>query len=69
MAKGISKIREFAALKGFDVVGKLKRLPDARYGMNDTSHYPVWVDEGGNHYLGSYYDDAYCIITPDGGVY
>nr|DAQ79722.1 MAG TPA: hypothetical protein [Caudoviricetes sp.] len=62
-------VREYAKLKRFEVVGKLKRLPDVYYGVENKSHYPLWIDEAGNEYCGSYNkDDCYCIITADGGV-
>ena len=62
------KMREYALSKGFEIVGKLKRLPDAHYGVNNRK-YPVWIDEAGNEYCGSYSKDGcYCIITADGGV-
>ena len=46
-------VREYAKLKGFEVVGKLKRLPDVYYGVGNKSHYPLWIDEAGNEYCGS----------------
>lgn len=61
------KVRDLAKNKGFTVVGKLRRLPDARYGFG--GHYPVYVDEAGNEYLPS--DDGVtggCIVTADGGI-
>lgn len=65
-------IREFAKAKGFEVVGRLRRLPDVYYGMDNKQHYPLWIDEAGNEYCGSYHpyrpNDGYCIITADGGV-
>lgn len=62
-------VREYAKLKRFEVVGKLKRLPDVYYGVENKSHYPLRIDEAGNEYCGSYNkDDCYCIITADGGV-
>lgn len=62
-------VREYAKLMRFEVVGKLKRLPDVYYGVENKSHYPLWIDEAGNEYCGSYNkDDCYCIITADGGV-
>lgn len=60
-------IREYALSKGFEIVGKLKRLPDARYGVGNRK-YPVWIDEAGNEYCGSYSNGCYCIITADGRV-
>lgn len=69
--KGINKmtVREYAKSVGFEIAGKLKRLPDVYYGMDDSHHYPLWVDEAGNEYRGSYSrDGCYCIITADGGV-
>lgn len=62
-------VREYAKLKGFKVVGKLKRLSDVYYGVDNKSHYPLWIDEVGNEYCGSYSKDVgFCIITSDGGV-
>ncbi len=62
-------VREYAKLKGFEVVGKLKRLPDVYYGVENKSHYPLWIDEAWNEYCDSYGKcDCYCIITADGGV-
>lgn len=62
-------IREYAKNIGFEVVGKLKRLPDVHYGMGNSNNYPLWIDEAWNEYCGSYSkDDSYCIITADGGV-
>lgn len=62
-------IREYAKNIGFEVVWKLKRLPDVHYGMGNSNNYPLWIDEAGNEYCGSYSkDDSYCIITADGGV-
>lgn len=59
-------IRRYAESVGFKVVGKLKRLPDVEYGFG--SKYPVWEDEAGNCYMGSYKNYDYCIVTADGGV-
>lgn len=62
------KIREYTKSIGFEVVGKLKREKDFRYGFG--GRYPVWTDEGRNAYLGSYSETGkYCIVTADGGVY
>ena len=62
-------VREYAKSVGFEVAGKLKRLPDEYYGLDDKHHYPVWIDEAGNVYCGSYSKkDGCCIITADGGV-
>lgn len=61
--------REYAKLRGFEVIGKLKRMPDIYYGMDDKHHYPWWIDEAGNEYLGSYTGEGVtCIVTKDGGV-
>ena len=60
-------VRELAQSRGFTVVGKLKRLPDAKYGID--GHYAVWIDEAGNEYMPS--DDGVtggCIVTHDGGI-
>ncbi len=61
-------VREFAKSKGFTVVGKLRRMPDKYYGM-DNRHYPWYMDEANNEYLMD--DDGVscgCIVTADGGV-
>lgn len=60
--------RELAESKGFKVVGKLKRLPDNRFGI--YGHCPQYVDEAGNVYiLGTAHEcDCGCIVTADGGV-
>ena len=41
-------VREYAKSVGFEIAGKLKRLPDVYYGMDDSHHYPLWIDEAGN---------------------
>lgn len=65
-------VREYAKAVGFEVVGRLRRLPDVYYGMDNRHHYPLWIDEAGNEYCGNYHphhpNDGYCIITADGGV-
>ena len=62
-------VREYAKAVGFEVVGRLRRLPDAYCGMDDKRHYPLWIDEAGNEYCGGYRpNEGYCIITADGGV-
>lgn len=61
-------VREYAKSVGFEVVGKLKRMPDVYYGIGNN-HYPLWIDEAGNKYCGSYSKDGdCCIITVDGSV-
>lgn len=60
--------REYAKSRGFEVIGKLKRMPDKSYGMDDKRHYPWWVDEAGNEYLMDNKAGQFCIITADGGV-
>lgn len=61
-------VREYAKSIDFEIVGKLKRLPDVRYAC-DGELCPIWIDEAGNEYLGSYIEDGYSICTADGGVY
>ena len=62
-------VHEYAKLVGFEVVGKLKRMPDVHYGLDGKYHYPLWIDEADNKYCGSYNKDGcYCIITADGRV-
>ena len=61
-------VREYAKSIGFEVVGKLKRLPDIYYSIGNKHHYPLWIDEAGNEYCGGHKSGCYCIITADGGV-
>ena len=62
--------REYAMYYGFPVVGKLKRMPDRYYGVQN-GHYRWYMDEAGNEYL---MDNPYgkwicsCIVTWDGRV-
>ena len=67
MAKRIS-VRELAKILGFEIVGKLTRLPDGTYGIG--GHYPIYIDEAGNEYLPGLVGDVSCgcIIKADGGV-
>ena len=63
------KIRDYAKLKDFDVVGKLtlKSVTKEWYNeiddRNEKMRYSFWVDEAGNEY----HRDG-VIITADGGV-
>ena len=68
MKKSYFSARELAAIKGFKVVGKLRRLPDNRFGF--YGHCPQYIDEAGNTYiLGTRNErDCGCIVTADGGV-
>lgn len=59
-------IREYAKSRGFEVIGKLKRASD--FQPDENERYPVWEDEAGNAYIGSYKDKDYCIVTFDGAV-
>ena len=62
-------VREFAAEVGFQIVGKLKRMPNMRDSLNDETGYPWYMDEAGNEYLMSVDGKrCVCIITADGGV-
>ena len=60
--------REYAKSVGHTVVGKLKRMPNKHYGMDDKHSYPWWVDEAGNEYLIDNKSEQFCIIKADGGV-
>lgn len=68
MKKYISA-RELAKILNFEVVGSLKRLPDAYYGMRN--HYPLYIDEAGNEYhLGKVGDvSPGCIVDIHGRIY
>lgn len=60
--------RELASILRFPVVGKLRRLPDIRYGV--TGRQPLWIDEAGNEYHCGRPEDVSigCIVTPDGRI-
>jgi len=61
-------VREFAKSRGFEVVGRLRRLPDVRFGL-DNGRYPLYIDDAGNEYHMS--KDGVTggsIVTHDGGV-
>lgn len=54
---------------GFDVVGKLTRLPDVFYGVEDHQHGRLYIDEARNEYhTDSMGKELGCIVTADGGV-
>ena len=65
-------IREYAKSVGFEVVGKLKRLPDEHWKGTPTigaSDYRMWIDEAGNVYEYRYNNhNHFCIITADDGT-
>ena len=62
------KIREFAKAHNHEVVGKLKRVKDVHYGVQNSS-YPLWIDEARNEYCMSKDGKACeCIVTFDGGI-
>ncbi len=61
-------VRDYAKAVGFTVVGKLKRMPDKYYGMDNKHHYPWYIDEAGNEYLIDNKSDQHCIITAEGHV-
>lgn len=63
------KARDYAKSVGFTVVGKLRRMPDKYYGMDNEHHYPWYMDEAGNEYLMK--DNGVscgCIVTADGKI-
>lgn len=65
----LSKCRAYADSVGFPVSGKLRRMPNKHYGMDDKHSYPWYIDEAGNEYLLE--DDGSactCIVTADGGI-
>ena len=60
--------RALAGILCFTVIGKLRRLPDTRYGI--TGHDPCWIDEAGNEYQCGLLHDV-CpgvIVTAEGEV-
>lgn len=60
-------IRDYCRKIGFDVIGKLKRIPNPSY-LPKYSSYPLYIDEGGNCY---WRNDCgtWLIITADDSVY
>lgn len=68
MAKWFS-VRELAKILDFQIVGKLKRMPDERWGLN--CHAPCYMDEAGNEYYPGLLGDVCpgCIIDAKGGVH
>ena len=59
-------IREYAALVGFQIVGKLRRFPQGEtYGF-DNRKQRAYIDEAGNEYYAS--KDCYCIVTATGKI-
>ena len=62
--------REYAKYCGVKVVGKLKRMPNKHYGMDDSHSYPWYIDDAGNEYLMA--DDGHactCIVEADGRIH
>lgn len=54
---------------GFDVAGKLTRMPDVFYGVGKYQHGRLYMDEAGNEYhTDSKGRELECIVTVDGGV-
>lgn len=64
-----SPIREYAKCVGHEIVGRLKRMPDVHYGMDNNHSYRLYIDEIGNEYsvTGNGVNDV-CIVTKDGAV-
>lgn len=62
-------VHELAEIHNFKIEGKLKRLPDARYGFG-KGRTRVYIDEAGNEYQCGSRDDVCvgCISTADGRV-
>ena len=62
-------VRELAKILKFEVVGKLKRMPDEQYGFG--CHYPCYMDEAGNEYYPAEINSVSCgcIVDVDGGVH
>lgn len=60
------KVREYAKIVGFQIVGKLSRFPQGEtYGI-DNRKQRAYIDEAGNEY---YMDKGCaCIVTADGAV-
>ena len=68
MAQTISA-RDYAKSVGFAVVGKLRRMPDKYYGMDNKHHYPCYMDEANNEYhMGDNGVCCGCIVTADGKI-
>lgn len=60
--------KELARILRFPIVGKLRRLPDTRYGINGRD--PLWIDEAGNEYHCGRLEDVCigCIVTAEGRI-
>lgn len=68
MGKNKMTVREYAKMVGFEVVGKLHRMPDRPYGIGNGS-YPWYMDDAGNEYLMCDNEvSPGCIVTADGKV-
>lgn len=63
------KIREYAKLVGFEIVGKLSRFPKGEtYGI-DYRKQRAYIDEAGNEYYTDSGDACgCCIVTADGRI-
>ena len=62
-------VREMAKALNFEVVGRLRRIKDVYYGMDNRHHDPCYIDEAGNEYwMSSDGVTPGCIVTADGGV-
>ena len=60
-------VREYAKIKNFKIVGKLKRIKDKYYGVCNN-HYSVYLDEAKNEYCVDKKAGCFCIVTFDGGI-
>lgn len=62
--------REYAKSLGISVVGRLKRMPDKKYGFD--GHYPWYMDDAGSECLMSKEGGKWvctCIVTEDGRIH
>lgn len=60
--------REYAKAVGHKVVGKLTRMPNRPYGMDNKHSYPWWIDDAGNEYLIDIKANQFYIVTKNGVV-
>lgn len=69
MENEISAVQKSAKAVGFEIIGKLRRLPDYHYGLENKWCDPMLIDEAGNRYRGSYKPNGgFSIITRRGAV-
>ena len=66
------RVRDFAASKGFEIKGKLRRMPEQKpmdtEAKKKKSACAYYMDEAGNEFWMERDGSGGCIVTKDGGV-